>query len=100
MRVEGPNGPNLGWSIDVIAEQIKHMTRMVDDLLDVSRITRGTVVLQKEPIELARVVELADPGEPAATGRLPPRAARFPSGEPVVLRSRPCAAGPGSVATC
>src|SRR5438270_6299017 len=35
------------------------MTRMVDDLLDVSRITRGKVVLQKEPIELEVVVDLA-----------------------------------------
>jgi CheY-like chemotaxis protein len=59
MRVEGPNGPNLLWSTEVISEQIKHMTRIVDDLLDVSRITRGTVVLQVEPIELERVVELA-----------------------------------------
>ncbi len=59
MRVEGPNGPNFTWSIDVISDQIKHMTRMVDDLLDVSRITRGKVDLQKEPIELATVVELA-----------------------------------------
>jgi PAS domain S-box-containing protein len=59
MRLQGPSGPNLKWSIEVIGEQIKHMTRIVDDLLDVSRITRGTVVLQKEPIALERVVELA-----------------------------------------
>ncbi len=59
MRIEGPDGPNLAWSIDVIGEQIKAMTRIVDDLLDVSRITRGTVALQKEPIALDRVVELA-----------------------------------------
>jgi PAS domain S-box-containing protein len=59
MKVEGPNGRNFGWSIDVIEDQIKHMTRLVDDLLDVSRITRGKVVLQKESIELAAVVQLA-----------------------------------------
>ena len=59
MRVEGPSGPNLTWSIEVISEQIKHMTRIVDDLLDVSRITRGKIVLQKEPTELERVIELA-----------------------------------------
>jgi two-component system CheB/CheR fusion protein len=35
------------------------MTRMVDDLLDVSRITRGKVVLQKEPVDLQVVVDLA-----------------------------------------
>jgi len=59
MRLEGPNGANFQWSIEVIADQIKHMTRMVDDLLDVSRITRGKVALQKEPIELTHVVDLA-----------------------------------------
>ena len=35
------------------------MTRIVDDLLDVSRITRGKVVLQREPSSSAQVVELA-----------------------------------------
>jgi signal transduction histidine kinase len=59
MRVEGPNGRNFLWSIDVIEDQIKHMTRMVDDLLDVSRITRGKVVLRREFVELAEVVKVA-----------------------------------------
>ena len=59
MKVQGLNGPNFQWSVKVIEDQVKHMTRMVDDLLDVSRITRGKVVLQKEPVELEAVVDLA-----------------------------------------
>jgi PAS domain S-box-containing protein len=59
MKVEGLNGPNFQWSVKVIEDQVKHMTRMVDDLLDVSRITRGKVVLQKEPVDLEVVVGLA-----------------------------------------
>ena len=59
MKVQGLNGPNFDWSVKVIEDQVKHMTRMVDDLLDVSRITRGKVVLQKEPVELETVVSLA-----------------------------------------
>ena len=59
MQLEGPNGPSFRWSTEVIENQIKQITRMVDDLLDVSRITRGKVDLQKETIELATVVELA-----------------------------------------
>jgi PAS domain S-box-containing protein len=59
MQLEGPNGANFRWSTEVIEDQIKHMTRMVDDLLDVSRITRGKVDLQKETIRLAEVVDLA-----------------------------------------
>jgi signal transduction histidine kinase len=59
MKAEGLSGPYFQWSIKVIEDQIKQMTRMVDDLLDVSRITRGKVVLQKEPIDLEVVVDLA-----------------------------------------
>ncbi|HET7369511.1 MAG TPA: ATP-binding protein [Gammaproteobacteria bacterium] len=38
---------------------IKRMTRLIDDLLDVSRITRGKIKLQKERIELKRAVDTA-----------------------------------------
>ena len=48
------------------------MTRMVDDLLDVSRITRGKVVLQKESIELAEVVQLAVEASQPLIQELPP----------------------------
>ncbi|MDC0680798.1 ATP-binding protein [Sorangium atrum] len=43
----------------VIERQIKHLTALVDDLLDVSRITRGKVELKKQRIELAEVVAKA-----------------------------------------
>ena len=59
MKAEGLSGPYFEWSVKVIEDQVKQMTRMVDDLLDVSRITRGKVVLQKEPIDLEVVVDLA-----------------------------------------
>ena len=59
MKVQGLKGEHFDWSVRVIEDQVKHMTRMVNDLLDVSRITRGKVVLQKEPMELEVVVGLA-----------------------------------------
>ncbi|MDQ3069689.1 MAG: ATP-binding protein [Acidobacteriota bacterium] len=40
----------------VIGRQVKHLTRMVDDLLDVSRIARGKVALKTEIVELSAVV--------------------------------------------
>jgi signal transduction histidine kinase len=43
--------------IDVINRQANHLVRLVDDLLDVSRITRGAIELRKERVELARVVD-------------------------------------------
>jgi PAS domain S-box-containing protein len=49
----------------VIERQVQHMMRLVDDLLDVSRITRGTLALERRRIDLrgviARAVELASP---------------------------------------
>jgi PAS domain S-box-containing protein len=41
---------------EILERQVGHLTRLVDDLLDVSRITRGKIELRKEPLELADVV--------------------------------------------
>ena len=51
-----PADVDLQWARDVIERQVQHLTRMVDDLLDVSRINRGKIDLQKERIQLAQVV--------------------------------------------
>jgi PAS domain S-box-containing protein len=56
---KGPATPELRWSIDIIERQARHMTRLIDDLLDVSRITRGTLELRRETIELATVINTA-----------------------------------------
>ena len=44
---------------EVITRQLQHVVRLVDDLLDVSRITRGQMELRREPIELSSVVTRA-----------------------------------------
>ncbi|MGO4222030.1 ATP-binding protein [Lysobacter sp. TAF61] len=44
---------------EVLERQVDHLVRLVDDLMDVSRITRGNVSLQLEPVELGVVVESA-----------------------------------------
>jgi PAS domain S-box-containing protein len=41
---------------DVISRQVKHMTSLVDDLLDVSRVTRGLVKLEKAPLDMRQAV--------------------------------------------
>jgi PAS domain S-box-containing protein len=53
-----PEG-NLRWARDVIDRQAAHLARIVDDLLDVSRISRGLIVLRREPIPVASAVALA-----------------------------------------
>ncbi len=40
----------------IIVRQVHHMTRLVDDLLDVSRVTRGLVTLTRVPLDIANIV--------------------------------------------
>lgn len=44
---------------EIIVRQSQHLVRLVDDLLDVSRVSRGLVTLSKRPIELAVVIDTA-----------------------------------------
>jgi signal transduction histidine kinase/CheY-like chemotaxis protein len=46
----------LSAASDVIMRQVSHMTKLVDDLLDVSRLTRGLVIIDKQPIDLKDVL--------------------------------------------
>jgi len=47
------------WSHDVVERQVHHMSRLLDDLLDVSRISRGTIHLRMEPVALGAVIDTA-----------------------------------------
>jgi PAS domain S-box-containing protein len=47
------------WSHHVISRQVRHMSLLLDDLLDISRITRGTLELRLEDTELADILEAA-----------------------------------------
>lgn len=56
------NGSRIGFDIDareIISRQIDHLVRLVDDLLDVSRITQGKLSLQKSLVELQPIIEAA-----------------------------------------
>jgi PAS domain S-box-containing protein len=48
-----------GWAHSVIRRQVEHMSLLLDDLLDVARITRGTVSLRKQAVELSSVIRAA-----------------------------------------
>jgi PAS domain S-box-containing protein len=49
----------LLWAKEVVERQVKHLARLIDDLLDVSRITRGEITLKQEPVNLAPIVTSA-----------------------------------------
>jgi signal transduction histidine kinase/DNA-binding response OmpR family regulator len=49
--------PKLGWARDVIGRQADHMSRLIDDLLDVSRIVQGKVAVKPEKLQLTTLIE-------------------------------------------
>jgi PAS domain S-box-containing protein len=59
LRLKAPDEPEIRWSRDVIERQVSHLTRLIDDLLDVSRITRNKLELRKQRLDLAEVVQAA-----------------------------------------
>jgi len=59
MRRSPITDPQLTWSRDVIERQVKHLSRLVDDLLDVSRITRGNINLHRDRLSVATIVARA-----------------------------------------
>jgi signal transduction histidine kinase len=59
MRMKEPQDQELMWCRQVIERQADQLTRLVDDLLDVSRITQGKIKLRMQTLDLAEVVSCA-----------------------------------------
>jgi len=77
--------PKIVWSRGVIARQLKHLIRLVDDLLDVSRIARGKIVLLSEPVKVADVLAAAvETVQPLLEQKRQQLAIQAPDGELVV----------------
>jgi len=82
LKAKGPPDPELQWGREVIDRQVQVMARLIEDLLDVSRISRNRLELRKERVELVTVVEAAletsrpviEAGSHELTVTLPPEA--------------------------
>lgn len=48
----------VDWARDLMGRQVQHMTRMVEDLLDVSRISSGKIALRRERLDLVALAEV------------------------------------------
>jgi PAS domain S-box-containing protein len=59
LKLEGVPAEARGQARELIGRQVQHLVRLVDDLLDVSRIMQGKIELRHERIPLAAVVERA-----------------------------------------
>ena len=56
LRIEGQAEADLAWSRDLIDRQVNQLTRLIDDLLDVSRISSGKIQLNRERLDIRDVV--------------------------------------------
>jgi PAS domain S-box-containing protein len=66
----GATESRVQWAREVIERQVTQLSRLVDDLLDVSRITRGTIRLDMQPVDLQTVVARGvETARPAIEGR-------------------------------
>jgi PAS domain S-box-containing protein len=89
LRLAGNTDPAVEQVREMMERQVNHMVRLVDDLMEVSRITRGKIDLRMEPIELAGVIRsaveasqpLIDAGGHQLAVTIPP--------EPVTLNADP-----------
>ena len=70
LRLLGPHDAPLDDARDMIERQVGHLVRLVDDLLDVSRLSRGKITLQAAAHDLRDVVRHAvDTSQPLLDGR-------------------------------
>ena len=59
LRLKELSDPQRASARDIIERQVEHLVTLIDDLLDVSRITRGMIALQREPVLIAAIVARA-----------------------------------------
>lgn len=59
LQQKGPPEPELAWGRAVIERQVAHMTRLLEDLLDVSRIAQGKLELRRSLVLLSAVLDAA-----------------------------------------
>lgn len=92
LRNASPAESKLPWARELLQRQLRHLKRLIDDLLDVSRITSGRVQLQRETLDLKNVIEHSlDAAQPLIAERkhelslkLPPEPL-YMDGDPVRL---------------
>ena len=56
LKRSGGDERRIAWVHEVLVRQVDHVTRLVDDLLDIARITRGSLLLHSEPVDLGVVI--------------------------------------------
>src|SRR5690606_19705003 len=56
LEAKAPAEPTIAWATEVIGRQVRHMARLLEDLLDVSRITLNRLELRRQWMDLTETV--------------------------------------------
>ena len=56
IRRIAPPEPKFNWAADIMVRQLRQMTRLIEELLDVARISQGKIVLSREKVDLNAVI--------------------------------------------
>jgi PAS domain S-box-containing protein len=59
LRIISPSDPKVSRASEVIIRQIKHLTALVDDLLDVARVTKGVIELNRQVVDFDLIIQSA-----------------------------------------
>src|SRR3982751_703887 len=59
LRMTEAEGKAVHAAVDMMDDQVDHLVRLVDDLLDISRISRGKIELRREVVEAAAIIKHA-----------------------------------------
>jgi signal transduction histidine kinase len=89
---ERPGAPQrLQWAHAIIQRQVKHMAWLLDDLLDVARITQGKLELRRAWVLVTHIVDAAmDTARPQMDDKKHQLIVQLPAVSPV-LHANPCA---------
>jgi len=89
LRARAPSPEELQWATSIIDRQTEHMTRLVEDLLDVARITRGTIELRRERVDVAMVLNAAVEASGALVQRARHQLMLSPPAQPLAVEGDP-----------
>ena len=59
LHMKAEPSPEVQWALEVVDRQMEQLTRLVDDLLDIARITGNKLELRRQPVELSEVLRIA-----------------------------------------
>ena len=85
LRRKGPHEPAPPQAVEAMGRQLSQLVRLVDDLLDLSRITHNRLQLRKGPVELGAVIDQAVEGSRPLVEAMRHELRVLPSPEPIAL---------------